>query len=111
MRAQGPLLCVEYSMNAKHDQWAEEQYLDGLDEVLKLRDEYEELRRTNTMDFYEPYPYQLPFHEAKDDAGQRARQRCLMAGNKVGKTFSGAMELAYHLTGKYPDWWTGHRFD
>ena len=93
------------------DQWAEEQYLDGLDEVLKLRDEYEELRRTNAMDFYEPYPYQLTFHEALDDAGQRARQRCLMAGNKVGKTFSGAMELAYHLTGKYPDWWTGHRFD
>lgn len=34
-----------------------------------------------------------------------------MAANKVGKTFCGAAELAYHLTGLYPDWWTGHRFN
>lgn len=30
-----------------------------------------------------------------------------MAGNQLGKTLSGAMETAMHLTGKYPDWWTG----
>ena len=51
----------EVTTRQQADQWAEEQYLDGLDEVLKLRDEYEELRRTNQMDFYEPYPYQLTF--------------------------------------------------
>ena len=34
-----------------------------------------------------------------------------MAGNQLGKTFAGGAEVAYHLTGKYPDWWDGKRFD
>ncbi len=33
-----------------------------------------------------------------------------MAGNQLGKTFSGAQEAAYHLTGKYPEWWDGVKF-
>jgi phage terminase large subunit-like protein len=33
-----------------------------------------------------------------------------MAGNRQGKTHSGSAESAYHLTGRYPDWWEGHRF-
>jgi len=35
----------------------------------------------------------------------------LMAGNQLGKTLSAAFEVAMHLTGKYPDWWVGKRFD
>jgi hypothetical protein len=34
-----------------------------------------------------------------------------MAGNQLGKTYSGAAELAYHLTGDYPAWWKGRTFD
>lgn len=34
-----------------------------------------------------------------------------MAGNQLGKTFCGAAEAAIHLTGKYPPWWDGRRFD
>ena len=34
-----------------------------------------------------------------------------MAGNRVGKSFCGAMEVAYHATGKYPSWWAGKRFN
>lgn len=34
-----------------------------------------------------------------------------MAGNQLGKTWAGAAEAAYHLTGDYPDWWNGWRFD
>lgn len=34
-----------------------------------------------------------------------------MAGNQLGKTFAGGCETAYHLTGEYPDWWEGRRFD
>jgi len=34
-----------------------------------------------------------------------------MAANRVGKTFCGATEMALHLTGQYPDWWPGRRFD
>lgn len=33
-----------------------------------------------------------------------------MAGNQLGKTMAGTAEDAYHLTGEYPEWWTGHRF-
>lgn len=34
-----------------------------------------------------------------------------MASNQSGKSFAGAAEAAYHLTGLYPDWWQGHRFE
>lgn len=43
--------------------------------------------------------------------GATFRARCLMAANRVGKTFSaGGFELACHLTGDYPPWWEGKRF-
>lgn len=36
----------------------------------------------------------------------------MMAANRVGKTWGvGGYEMALHLTGKYPDWWEGRRFD
>lgn len=31
--------------------------------------------------------------------------------HNCGKTQAGAYELAMHLTGEYPDWWSGKRFD
>lgn len=34
-----------------------------------------------------------------------------MAGNQLGKSDAGAAEFAMHLTGLYPDWWKGKRFD
>lgn len=34
-----------------------------------------------------------------------------MAGNQLGKTYCGGAEMAIHLTGKYPDWWCGKRWD
>ncbi len=33
-----------------------------------------------------------------------------MAGNQLGKTLSGGMEWAMHLTGRYPDDWKGRVF-
>jgi phage terminase large subunit-like protein len=35
----------------------------------------------------------------------------LMAANQSGKTLAGGMEVAMHATGRYPEWWTGKRFD
>lgn len=43
--------------------------------------------------------------------GAQYRERCLMAGNRVGKSEAGGYEMALHLTGNYPDWWEGRRFD
>lgn len=38
--------------------------------------------------------------------------RAFMAGNRVGKTEGGGgYELTLHLTGRYPFWWEGRRFD
>lgn len=45
------------------------------------------------------------------EAGASYRERCLMAANRVGKTYGGgAYETTCHLTGLYPDWWNGKRF-
>ena len=43
--------------------------------------------------------------------GSPHRERCFMAANRIGKSESGAYETTLHLTGLYPDWWTGKRFD
>ncbi|MDP4076234.1 terminase large subunit domain-containing protein [Acidovorax sp. A1169] len=50
-------------------------------------------------------------HMAFFRAGATHRERCFMAGNRVGKTIGGAYETTLHLTGRYPDWWQGRRFD
>lgn len=59
------------------------------------------------LDSYKPYPKQMEFHQK----GNTSRERCFMAGNQLGKTLSGGMEMAMHLTGKYPAWWSGKRFN
>ena len=56
---------------------------------------------------YGPYSKQAAFHAA----GETYRERLLMAANQVGKTYCGAAEAALHLTGDYPDWWVGRRWD
>ena len=50
-------------------------------------------------------------HMAFFKAGATHRERCFMAGNRVGKTIGGAYETTLHLTGRYPEWWEGRRFD
>jgi phage terminase large subunit-like protein len=44
-------------------------------------------------------------------AGANYRERCFMAGNRVGKTIAGTYETVCHLTGEYPHWWEGRRFN
>lgn len=64
-------------------------------------------QQENRLTEYRPYARQREFHSA----GAVSNERLLMAGNQLGKTYSGAAEVAFHLTGKYPDWWEGRRFD
>lgn len=63
--------------------------------------------RTNRLRHYKPYAKQREFHAE----GRMYRERLFMAGNQLGKTLSGAAEASMHLTGEYPDWWEGKRFD
>ncbi|MEO1419449.1 MAG: terminase family protein [Pseudomonadota bacterium] len=45
-------------------------------------------------------------------AGLTHRERAMLAANRVGKTWGvGGYETALHLTGLYPDWWPGLRFE
>ena len=56
----------------------------------------------------ELYPRHLEFFQA----GAEHRERLFLAANRVGKTEgAGGYETALHLTGKYPAWWPGRRFD
>jgi len=57
------------------------------------------------LDFW--YPTQLEFFAA---GGGGAHQRMLYGGNQVGKTLCAAAEVTWHLTGKYPSWWSGKKF-
>lgn len=60
----------------------------------------------NRLARYKPYAKQREFH------GKGAsRERLFIAGNQLGKTIAGGYEAAMHATGRYPEWWTGRRFD
>lgn len=73
-------------------------------EALEAIDYRKTYRR---LDYFEPYDKQREFFAL----GATKRERLLTAGNQQGKTEGGGVESAVHLTGQYPKWWTGKRFD
>lgn len=75
--------------------------------LTKLVRERERRQRINRLREYVPYRKQAEFHKV----GATYRERLFIAGNQLGKTLAGAAEAAMHLTGQYPDWWEGQRFD
>lgn len=79
----------------------------SLDDALAALEEQARLKREHRIAFFEPYPKQQEFF----DLGLVKRERLLMAGNQLGKTEAGAFETTCHLTGEYPDWWLGKRFE
>lgn len=76
-------------------------------------------RREKFKTFTKLYPEEGPLrremypkHMAFFRAGIDHRERAFMAGNRIGKTLGvGGYELVLHLTGEYPEWWEGRRFD
>lgn len=76
--------------------------LQGLYEKVKP---YLEYKRFHRLEWFTPYPYQRKFMNASKDY----LIRYLRAGNRTGKTYGAAAEFAYHITGRYPDWWEGAR--
>lgn len=75
--------------------------------LKQLEREKKRRRDTNRLKHYDPYSKQAEFHAA----GAIHHERLFMAGNQLGKTWAGGFETAMHLTGRYPDWWTGAVFD
>ena len=53
------------------------------------------------------YNWQIEFH----NASANFRERCIMGGNRVGKTTTPGAEVAMHMTGDYPPWYTGRKFE
>lgn len=78
-----------------------------LQEIEVLLRALDDKRRYHRIDFFVPYPKQSTFF----DLGAMVRERMLRAGNQIGKSEAGAVEMSYHLTGQYPDDWFGHKFD
>lgn len=69
--------------------------------------ELDRISRERRIEGYRPYIKQAAFHAA----GAKYRERLLRAGNQLGKTYSGAAEMSFHLTGEYPAWWPGRRWE
>lgn len=84
-----------------------------LEELQQVLNAIEDRRKFHKLEYYRPYAFQKAFHHARghNTPENFARQKMLMSGNQQGKTLCGAMELAMHLTGQYPDWWEGIRFE
>tara|TARA_R110002153_G_scaffold20255_2_gene69014 strand:+ start:5699 stop:7126 length:1428 start_codon:yes stop_codon:yes gene_type:complete len=76
-------------------------------EVLRDIAAYLDYKDVHKLEFFKPYPWQHDFYAA----GLTHRFRMLMAANRVGKTYSQAVEVAYHLTGLYPTDWVGIKFN
>lgn len=76
-------------------------------EYAKLLEEKERREKFRKLDFYRPYTKQALFHAY----GASKHERALIAANRSGKTYSAGAEVAMHLTGIYPPWWVGRKFD
>ena len=74
------------------------------EKLLELLREQERRIRYNQLDLYKPQAKQIEYHNALEP------DVCLGAGNQLGKTFAASRDIAYHMTGLYPDWWKGDRF-
>lgn len=82
--------------------------LHSIDRSTKLEMLYSRTFEQNGHNFKlgGPYKWQVDYH----NSGGFARERGLIAANRVGKTQCAAAEVAIHMTGKYPSWWQGRRF-
>jgi phage terminase large subunit-like protein len=84
--------------------------------MLRLIAAEKERRSRNKIDSFFPEQGQFRRELYKPHleffaAGAKYRTRVFLAGNRTGKTIAGAYELTLHLTGVYPHWWVGKRFD
>ena len=85
--------------------------------MLELLEERERRKQTQKLFYYysesgplrrELYAKHMQFFSA----GKTHIERLFMAANRIGKTEgAGGYEMTLHLTGEYPVWWSGRRFD
>ncbi len=90
--------------------------MNDLERYLAVLREEDRRRGTRKISTYFPETGQLrrslyPKHMQFFAAGHDHNQRLFLAGNRTGKTEGAGVELTYHLTGDYPFWWKGRRFN
>lgn len=85
-------------------------------EAVRIREELDRRAAGRKLQTYYPdagplrrelYQKQLELYRL----GKEKRERLFLAANRVGKTEGEGYEMACHLTGQYPAWWAGRRFD
>lgn len=76
--------------------------------ALLLEEQAERARRSRYKSVFGTlYDWQREFVAATENFSQC----CLIAANRIGKTYTGTYIDAIHALGEYPEDWTGHRFD
>lgn len=91
---------------SKHDLIQAIEAADALEQKYKYN-------KANTY-FPETGPYsrdKYPVQMGLMKAGKKHRLRALVGGNGSGKSLWLALESYFHLSGKYPEWWDGHKFN
>ena len=85
-------------------------------ELIELLEEKEKRLKRNYIStlFPKTGPFRselYPKHNEFFKAGANYKLRLFQAGNRVGKSLAAGTEIAYHVTGRYPEDWKGKRFD
>ena len=71
--------------------------------LSKLTSVADSRRKSSGMSYYVPNPVQYRAHQSK------ARTILICGGNRIGKSTAGVMELCWHLTKQYPEWFPKER--
>lgn len=74
--------------------------------LVSLLKEKEARRKFNKLEWFSPYEWQAELCNATEEC----HQVLAMCANQIGKSTAGALITAFHLTGRYPEWWKGHKF-
>ena len=82
---------------------ADYQVLQALREIEIIDAVRDARRKSRGIDYYIPNPMQFKAHQSK------AKTILFCGGNRSGKSTLGAVELTFHLTRKYPDWFPRER--
>ena len=83
-------------------------------EELQTREELQRRASRNRFATYYSTPeLRAAYHKHLEffAFGKTYNERMLAGGNRTGKTVAGGFEMTAHLTGRYPEWWVGKRFN
>jgi phage terminase large subunit-like protein len=81
--------------------------LDEKKRLVELLQEQETRKKYNKLRWFDCYEWQRNLANSTSEY----KQVLAMCANQIGKSTAGAYITACHLTGLYPEWYTGHRFD